>query len=156
MGSASTPRGVRSARMAATTNSAKTSPHRCYLCSEFAKDCTAMIPPCTTLDHTVNQMRPTLRVVIIDKSQRPVIRRFRRAVRDLNRLKTPQTHRRSAPSCGVSSLRKPVPRSLRSRMRALCNCDLELPIEQPSCRIGCGSAATSLSAPRPRSIWRFL
>jgi hypothetical protein len=37
--------------------SAKTSPHRCPLCSEFAKDCTAMMPPCTTLDHTVNQMR---------------------------------------------------------------------------------------------------
>ena len=31
--------------------SAKTSPHRCPLCSEFAKDCTAMMPPCTTLDH---------------------------------------------------------------------------------------------------------
>ena len=27
------------------------------MCSEFARDCTAMIPPCTTLDHTVNQMR---------------------------------------------------------------------------------------------------
>ena len=37
--------------------SVKTSPHRCPLCSEFAKDCTAMMPPCTTLDHTVNQMR---------------------------------------------------------------------------------------------------
>jgi hypothetical protein len=50
-------RGVRSARTAAPTNNAKTSPHRCPLCSEFAKDCTAMIPPCTTLDQTVNFMR---------------------------------------------------------------------------------------------------
>ena len=23
------------------------------MCSEFAKDCTAMIPPCTMLDHTI-------------------------------------------------------------------------------------------------------
>jgi len=27
------------------------------MCSGFAKDCSAMIPPCTMLDHTVNQMR---------------------------------------------------------------------------------------------------
>jgi hypothetical protein len=32
------------------------SPHRCPLCSEFAKDCTATIPPRTTLDHTVKRV----------------------------------------------------------------------------------------------------
>ena len=56
-GFAAVPRGVRSARTAAATNSARTSPQRCPMCSEFTNDCTAMIPPCTTLDHTVNQMR---------------------------------------------------------------------------------------------------
>src|SRR4029453_3075890 len=40
----------------ATRNSAGTSPSRCPWCAAGI-DCTAMMPPCTTLDHTVNQIK---------------------------------------------------------------------------------------------------
>src|ERR1022692_419708 len=56
-GLAAAPRGVSSARPAATTNRASTSPQRCPMCWGFDRDCAAMIPPCTMLDHTVNQIR---------------------------------------------------------------------------------------------------
>ncbi|SRR5712691_2988024 len=51
------PRGVSTPRTIATRISANTSPQRCPMCSGFSKDCAAMIPPCTTLDQTVNQIR---------------------------------------------------------------------------------------------------
>jgi hypothetical protein len=44
-------------RMAATNSSAGTSPNRCPIWCPPPKDCTAMIAACTTLDHTVNQIR---------------------------------------------------------------------------------------------------
>ena len=50
-------RGVRNPKTTATISSAGTSPMRCPRCSGYAIDCAAMIPPCTTLDQTVNQIR---------------------------------------------------------------------------------------------------
>jgi hypothetical protein len=65
-------RGVRKARTAATKNSANTSPQRCPIWSACMKDCSAIIPAWTTLDHTVNQMRlkcaPGLRLAIKRKT----------------------------------------------------------------------------------------
>jgi hypothetical protein len=49
-------RGINAARMIATKNSAGTSPNRCPRSPASLKDWTPMIVPCTTLDHTVNQM----------------------------------------------------------------------------------------------------
>ena len=40
----------------ATRKSASTSPHKCPIWSPL-KDCIAMIAPCTTLDHTANQIK---------------------------------------------------------------------------------------------------
>jgi uncharacterized membrane protein YfcA len=44
-------------RTTATKSSTGTSPNRCPIWCPLPKDCTAMIAACTTLDHTVNQIR---------------------------------------------------------------------------------------------------
>ena len=44
--------GVKNAKTAATTSSTGTSPKRCPLCSGYTNAWTAMIPPCTMLDHS--------------------------------------------------------------------------------------------------------
>src|SRR6266446_4134210 len=50
-------RGVSHANTAATANKANTSPQRWPMLWVPSKDCTAITPPCTTLDQTVNQIR---------------------------------------------------------------------------------------------------
>src|SRR5215471_2477099 len=48
---------VKNVSTPAKTRSAGTSPQRCATWSGFVRACAAMIPACTTLDHTVNQIR---------------------------------------------------------------------------------------------------